>query len=55
MPGGVHDMGMTAIEYAESLSRQYRRLAQRNTNSANLLDASAAPGKGQLQGTGRNL
>lgn len=33
-------MGMTAIEYAESLNRQYRRLAQRNTNSANLLDAS---------------
>lgn len=45
MPGGVHDMGMTAIEYAESLNRQYRRLAQRNTNSANLLDASAAPVK----------
>ena len=42
---GVHDMGMTAIEYAESLNRQYRRLAQRNTNSANLLDASAAPVK----------
>ena len=45
MPGGVHDKGMTAIEYAESLNRQYRRLAQRNTNSANLLDASAAPVK----------
>ena len=45
MPGGVHDMGMTAIEYAESLNRQYRRLAQRNTNSASLLDASAAPVK----------
>lgn len=45
MPGGVHDM--TAIEYAESLNRQYRRLAQRNTSSAqaNLLDASAAPVK----------
>ena len=38
-------MGMTAIEYAESLNRQYRRLAQRNTNSASLLDASAAPVK----------
>ena len=36
MPGGVHDMGMTAIEYAESLNRQY---------SASLLDASAAPVK----------
>ena len=45
MPGGVHDMGMTAIEYAESLNRRYRRLAQRNTNSASLLDASAAPVK----------
>ena len=45
MPGGVHDMGMAAIEYAESLNRQYRRLAQRNTNSASLLDASAAPVK----------
>ena len=43
--GGVHDMGMTSIEYAESLNRQYRRLAQRNTNSASLLDASAAPVK----------
>ena len=43
MPGGVHDM--TAIEYAESLNRQYRRLAQRNTSSANLLDASASPVK----------
>lgn len=42
---GCSDMGMTAIEYAESLNRQYRRLAQRNTNSANLLDASAAPVK----------
>ena len=38
-------MGMTSIEYAESLNRQYRRLAQRNTNSASLLDASAAPVK----------
>lgn len=28
MPGGVHDMGMTAIEYAESLNRQYRQLAE---------------------------
>lgn len=25
MPGGVHDMGMTAIEYAESLNQQYKQ------------------------------
>lgn len=55
MSGGVHDMGMTAIEYAESLNRQYRRLAQRNTNSASLLDASAAPVKASCKARAEEL
>lgn len=38
-------MSMTAIEYAESLSKQYKRLAQRNTKNADLLDGAAAPVK----------